>query len=222
MTKRITVGRKALFFVIGVAFVALIITSSFAFSNEDEVETSLGQLPSMTMVYEVYGPRITVGDTIVQPFKEVHRLEYTSKTDWIATVIESPSIDRGRYGTGSNVGSYTRVNGNTITEYDAMDGSTEESTIADDTVFAPNMAFAFASGVDTLDPIDDPPGLTRSEVVTEARVCLSGECSENAGGVKYSIGGMNLVLFEGDSWAIPLEFGDGFSVRTAEIQASTP
>ncbi len=220
MTKRITVGRKTLCSVIGVAFAALLLASFLVFANGGEAEASLGQLPSMTMVYEVYGPRITVGDTIVQPFKEVHHLEYRSKTDWIATVIESPSIDRGRYGAGSNVGSYTRVNGNTITEYDAMDGSTEESAVADDTVFAPNMAFAFA--LETSDPIGDPPGLTRSEVVTEARVCLNGECSENAGGVKYSIGGMNLVLFEGASWAIPLELGDGFSVRTAEIQAPTP
>ena len=219
MTKRTMFGRKTLF-VIGLAFAALLLVSFLVFANGDEAEATLGQLPSMTMVYEVYGPSITVGDTAVKPFKEVHRLEYRSKTDWIATVIESPSVDRGRYGTGSNVGSYTRVNGNTITEYDAMDGSTETSTVADDTVFVPNMAFAFT--LQTSDPIGDPPGLTRSEVITEARICLNGECTENAGGVQYSIGRMNLVLFESDSWAIPLKLGDGFSVRTAEIQAPTP
>ena len=150
----------------------------------------------------------------------MRRLEYRSKTDWIATVIESPSIDRGRYGTGSNVGTYTRVNGNTITEYDAMDGSTEESTVADDTVHVPNMAFALA--LEVSNATGDTPGLTRSQVVTEARVCINGECQENADGVKHSGGGMNLVVFDGDSWVIPLKLGDGFSVMTAEIQASVP
>ena len=219
MAKRITIKRKALS-VIGVAFIALLTASVIVFASRDEAEASPAQLPNMTLVYEVYGPKITVGVTNVQPFREVHRLEYRSKTDWIATVIESPSIDRGRYGTGSNVGTYIRVNGNTITEYDAMDGSTEESTVADDTIRVPNMAFALALGASNAK--GDTPGLTRSRVITEARVCINGECEENAGGVKYSGGGMNLVVFEGDSWVIPLELGDGFSVRTAEIQASVP
>ena len=86
-------GRPTLF-VIGAALSTLLLAVVLVFvGNNRGAEASLGQLPSMTMVYEAYGPSITVGGRSVQPFREVHRLEYRSKTDWVDTVIESPSVN---------------------------------------------------------------------------------------------------------------------------------
>ena len=209
---------RLILLVIGVALGALLIVFVLVLAGRGESEASLGQLPPLTMVYEVYGPSITVGDRSVEPFRELHRLEYRSKTEWTDTVIQSPSIDRGQYGVGSNLGSYTRLNGNSLTEYDAMDGSTDESTVADDTVFVPNAAFAFA--LETPNPMGDAPRLAISQVVTSARVCFNGECEENVGGTRYRSGGMDLVLLERDSWTVPLQLGDRFLARTVEVQAA--
>ena len=220
MIRGTTMGRPTLF-VIGAALSTLLLASALVFANNRGAEAGLGQLPSMTMVYEVYGPSISVGGRPVQPFREVHRLEYRTKTDWVDTVIESPSVDLGRYGSGSNVGSYTRLNGSTVTEYDAMDGSTGSSTVADDTIFVPNAAFAFAlESSDPLGATAADSGIERSQVVTSARVCFSGECEENVGGTRYRSGGLDLVLLEGASWALPLQLGDGFLVKTIESQAA--
>ena len=89
---------RLILLVIGVALGALLIVFVLVLAGRGESEASLGQLPPLTMVYEVYGPSITVGDRSVEPFRELHRLEYRSKTEWTDTVIQSPSIDRGQYG----------------------------------------------------------------------------------------------------------------------------
>ena len=219
MTNRIAIRRKTLS-VIAVVLGLLLVAAFLVFGNPLRSEASLSPLPSMTLVYEVYGPAISVGDRSVEPFRETHRLDYRSKTDWTDTVIESPSVDLGRYGSGSNVGSYKILNGALVTEYEAMSGSARESTVSDNSVFVPNSAFAFALG--TSDPIGDTPGITKSLVVTDARVCFNGECQENAVGRQYTDGRMNVVFLEGDSWVIPLKLGDGFLVKSAEIQAPAP
>jgi hypothetical protein len=172
----------------------------------------------MTMVYEVYGPSISVGERSIEPFKELHRLEYQSETEWVDTVIEAPTVDLGRYGVGSNVGSYTRLDGRAIDEYDAMDGSMEESAVSEDSIFVPNSAFAYALA--TPNSIDDTPGLSTSQVVSSATVCFNGDCEENARGVLYSGDGFELVMLMNDSWGIPLRLGDGFLVREIEIQVA--
>ena len=131
--------------VLGAALTALFVVSLLVYTNRAAAQASSGNLvPPMTMVYEVYGPSISVGERSIEPFKELHRLEYQSETEWVDTVIESPSVDLGRYGVGSNVGSYTRLDGRAIDEYDAMDGSMEESAVSEDSIFVPNSAFAYA------------------------------------------------------------------------------
>ena len=59
-------------------------------------------------------------------------------------------------------------------------------------------------------------------VTTDAQVCFIIECEENARGVRYSADGVSLVILEVDNWIIPLEFGDGFSLKSADIQAPKP
>ncbi len=166
------------------------------------------------MVYEVDGPAVSVGDRSIPSFKEVHRLEYKSETEWVDTVIESPSVDLGRYGVGSNVGSYRSLSGKAITEYSAMDGGTNESTVSEDAVFLPTSAFVFASHRPDL--LDDIPELTKSQVVTSAKVCFNGDCEENAGGILYEGDRIELVLAD-DSRGIPLRVGDLFLVREVQV-----
>ena len=179
--------------VLGAALTALFVVSLLVYTNRAAAQASSGNLvPPMTMVYEVYGPSISVGERSIEPFKELHRLEYQSETEWVDTVIESPSVDLGRYGVGSNVGSYTRLDGRAIDEYDAMDGSMEESAVSEDSIFVPNSAFAYALA--TPNSIDDTPGLSTSQVVSSATVCFNGDCEENARGVLYSGDGFELVM----------------------------
>ena len=151
------------------------------------------------MVYEVYGPSIPVGDRSIQPFKELHRLEYQSETEWVDTVIEAPTVDLGRYGVASRVGSYKSLSGKAIIEYDAMDGGTNESTVSENSIFVPNAALV-PHYPDLLDII---PELTKSQVVTSAKVCFNGDCEENAGGILYEGDRIELVLVD-DSRGIPL------------------
>ncbi len=215
-----TIKSKPTFLVLGAALTALFVVSLLVYTDRAEVQASSGNLlPRMTMVYEVYGPSISVGERSIEPFKELHRLEYQSETEWVDTVVESPSVDLGRYGVGSNVGSYTSLDGRAIAEYDAMDGSMEVSAVSEDSsIYVPNSAFAYALAIpDSTDAV--PPGLTVSQVVTSVRVCSHGECEENAGGVLYSGDGFELVMLMNDSWGIPLRLGDGFLVREIEIQA---
>ena len=112
-----TIKSKPTILVLGAALTALFVVSLLVYTNRAAAQASSGNLvPPMTMVYEVYGPSISVGERSIEPFKELHRLEYQSEIEWVDTVIESPSVDLGRYGVGSNVGSYTRLDGRAIDE----------------------------------------------------------------------------------------------------------
>ena len=91
MIKRIATGKTVS--VTAIAVVALIAAFAIVLVNRAGGEASPSELPSMTLVYEVYGPAVTVGQNAVDPYKETRRLEYRSKSDWTETVIESPTID---------------------------------------------------------------------------------------------------------------------------------
>ena len=216
MRKRIATSKTVA--VTAVVVVVLIAAFALVLANLEGGEAGPGELPSMTLVYEVHGPAITVGDNSVEPYREIRRLEYRSRTDWTETVIESPTIDIGRYGTTSNVGAYVSLNGTTLTEHDPLDGSISESTIDDGVTFVPNSAFVFVH-MPTMPFGEDVPGVP---VTTDARVCFNSDCEENAIGVRYSANRTTVVVFEGDNWIIPLESGEIFSLRSADIQAPRP
>ena len=217
MTKRIATGKTAA--VIVVVVVVLIAAFALVLADLEGGEAGPSELPGMTLVYEVHGPAITVGDNSVAPYKEIRRLEYRSRTDWTETVIESPTIDVGRYGTTSNVGAYVSLNGTTLTEHDPLDGRISESTIDDGSTFVPNSAFVFVH-MPTMPFGEDVPGVP---VTTDARVCFNSDCEENASGVRYSANNRKtVVVFEGDNWIIPIKLGDIFSLRSADIQAPGP
>ena len=83
--------------VIGAAFTAIILVSLLGYMGRGGVQagSSFGRPPPMTVVYEMDGPAVSVGDRSTEPFKEVHRLEYQSETEWVDTVIEAPTVDLG-------------------------------------------------------------------------------------------------------------------------------
>ena len=216
MTKRIATGRAVVVTVVVV--VVLIAIFALVLASREGGEAGPSELPGMTLVYETYGPAVTVGDNSVERYKEIRRLEYRSRTDWTETVIESPTIDLGRYGSGSNAGSFLRLDGTVVTNYDAMTGSISESAVDDGSIFVPNAAFTYVH-ITTMPFGDDVPGVA---VTTEARVCFNGDCEENATGVRYTSGRTSMVVFEGDNWIIPLEYGEIFSLRSADIQAPRP
>ena len=216
MAKRVATGKtvSAIVVVIG----ALLAAFALVLANREGGEAGPNELPSMTLVYEVNGPAISVGDNSVVPYKEIRRLEFRSRTDWTETVIESPTIDVGRYGTTSNVGAYVSLKGTVLTEHDPLDGSISESTIDDGATFVPNAAFVFVH-MPTMPFGEDVPGVP---VTTDARVCFNSDCEENATGVRYSANRTTVVVYEGDNWIIPLEYGEIFSLRSADIQAPRP
>ena len=216
MTKRIATGKTVAATVVVV--VVLIAAFALVLADLEGGEAGPSELPSMTLVYEAYGPAITVGDNSVEPYKEIRRLEYRSRTDWTETVIESPTIDVGRYGTTSNVGAYLSLNGTVLTEHDPLDGSIRESTMDDNSTHVPNAAFVFVH-MPTMPFGEDVPGVP---VTTDARVCFNSDCEENAIGVRYSANRTTVVVFEGDNWIIPVKLGDIFSLRSADIQAPGP
>ena len=198
---------------------AVLVAASAIFSTvRARSDDNPSHLPSMTLVYEVHGPEVSVGESSVPPYKEVRQLEHRSSADWTERVIKSPSIELGRYGSASNVGAYRKLNGKVLTEYDPLDGDISESTIGDGVTFVPNAAFTFTHS--SISPLgDEVKGVA---VTTDATVCFNGECEDNAGGIRYSTDRMSIVVMGGDNWMIPIEYGDLFLLRSADIQAREP
>ena len=133
------------------------------------------------MVYEIDGPATSVEGRPSQPSRELHRLEYRSQTEWVDTLIETTRVHVSRPGVGGFVGSYRSLNGEAVAEYDAMTRTTDDSTVSENGIFVPNSALV-PYYPDLLDAI---PGMTKSRVVTSAKVCFNGDCEENAVGVLY-------------------------------------
>ena len=202
-----------------VSILAIVTTAlALAFANV-ALPNADGPLPPMTLTYESYGPSISVGDRSIPAFKETVRLEYRSETDWKETVIESPTVNLGRYGTGTNKGTWRQLKGNVYMEYDAMDGSTASSTEDGGAVLLPLGILSYAYG-----PPTHPYGPTIDGVAatTEARICFNGDCTSNAAGVRYTKGVSNVVLLEGVGFTLPLKSGDHFVLKSADIQAERP
>ena len=174
-------------------------------------------LPPMTLTYEVYGPSVGVGERSIPAFKQVKRLEYRSQTDWTETVIESPELDLGRYGTATHQGSYRTLKGDTLTEYDALTDTTLTSSVGEG-IFLPNTNLGHS-----YTPIGESPIGTGAGVAadTDVRVCVVGNCTENVAGVKYTKGDSELVVYQGDGWIIPVKDGDTFNLKSADVPSST-
>ena len=215
MKKMITNRRKlalASFLAFAAALCALAVVA--AGNIPRPAATAPDPLPSMTLTYEVPGAGVSVGDRVIEDYRETIRLEYRGKNDWTETVISSPMLDLGRYGTGTNEGSYRTVNGNTIIEYDAMVGDTSTYTRDGGGTELPNVTFGVTNW-----PVASPlgPTIIGVSVTTDARVCINGDCQDNAPGVKYTKDGIDLVVLSGVDFTLPLKNGDFFILKSATI-----
>ena len=213
MKKMITANRK-LAIASAAALIAILCALAVAVAGNLGQTVTLVDPPAMTLTYEVYGTGATVGHRTIPRFKEIRTLEYRGKNDWRETVITSPELDLGRYGTGTNVGSYYEVRGNTITEYDSLIGFTSSDTRDGSSTEIPNGAFAFTST-----PVESPlgPDVTGTGVTTDAQVCINGNCSDNASGVKFSNNGIEVIVLSGVDYTIPMKYGDYFLLKSAVI-----
>ncbi len=219
------ISMRATIIVVGTACmgVALALLSLYATQGTEaqaSLDPNLGPklLPPMTMVYETDGPVISVGNRH-NSYRELRRLEYQSETQWTDTVIEAPDIDLGRYGMASRVGSYTRLDGRSVTEFDTMTGDASSEQISEeDGVLLPVLSFGFLIGGHEL--LDATPELRKSHVATDVKVCVNSECESNVGGLRYRTGAMDLVVWANDSWSIPIKHGDRFVVKDLKIHGT--
>ena len=170
-------------------------------------------LPPMTLTYEVYGPSVGVGSRSIPAFKETRRLDYRSQTDWTETIITSPTLDLGTYGTGTYQGSYTTLNGNTITEYDALTDTTDTRSVGAG-IHLPFDALGHAyTPAGTAPIVGMDAGVS---VALDARVSVSGAPIQNARGVKYTKGDREIVMIEGNGFVLPVKTGT-FVLKSADI-----
>ena len=160
--------------------------------------------PPFTMIYEIDAAPVSVGNRI-QRGREVHRLEYQSETRWTDTVLEAPAIETS-VGTFSRVGSYQRLDGRELTEFDAMDSETRSSTIDEGVTFVAGPALVRRP----IEPMIQA-GLELRRVPSGAEVCFGQVCEENARGLSVTDGGQERVFVD-DHRGIPLRIGDSFFV----------
>ena len=167
--------------------------------------------PAFSMLYTTPGYTYSRGQGEPVAVTEIHRLDYESATQWVNTVVESPDITTA-VGTHNRVGQYTALSGNTYTEYDGAGVETHTETVADDTTFiVGTMPAPFpivASGVET------------AITTTTARVCFLEECTNNAGGILYTMDNGSEFVFVDDARGIPLRVNESFVVKEITIQDS--
>ena len=166
--------------------------------------------PGFTMAYETDGHAYTVGQNPAVVTRETHRLEFTSMTNWTDTVTAAPTI-KTRVGSFSATGSYQRMDGTTLTEYDALTDSTTQEEVGEGRVVGPFM-MPF--------PIEES-SYEFASTTTDATVCFKDKCHVNAPGLLLPAGqdGSDMV-FVNDARGIPLRIGDasdGFVARTVQI-----
>lgn len=202
--------------VVGIALALAVAVVLWQTTSSKGQENPIPIMPQMTVVYETTGPSINAGGREVAS-REVRRLVYTSKTRWTDTVIEAPTVDLGRYGTGSRVGSYESLDGESTVSYNALTGLRDEGT-HDGGTLVPNQALIYGTIPSVL--LDGAPALTKSEVTSEATVCKDGTCVDNVTAVQYrgATGQADLVIYRTAAWSVPLKLGSLYEAKKIEIQ----
>ena len=178
------------------------------------VSVTIPTWPAFSMVYETDGAVVSVGSDPAQTIREVHQLDYQSKTQWRDTVLEAAPSIQTSVGEFSRVGSYVHLDGDTYTEFNAMDGAESEKTIFEETIekgttrlAGPNM-HPF--------PIEES-GIETTATSTTARVCFQEKCTDNAQGLLYRKASGSEKVFVDDARGIPLRVDNKFIVREPKI-----
>ena len=172
--------------------VSLLALDSHAGEKEDPLSWS-----SLTMVYETYGPLVSVGSNPAIDTREVHRLEYRSNNDWKDTAIEATVVQYS-FGEQSNVGSYRQAKHKEYTEFDVDTNSYREEEIGENvTMLAGSFMILHIPAAET----------------TTALVCYWNGCAKESDSLRYHRTDAREMVSLGGRWAIPLRIGDGFVVR---------
>ena len=171
--------------------------------------------PSFTMTFtKADGQSALVGDHKVAS-QQTRRLDYTAPDRWVETVTASPDIVTS-WGTFSGVGSYERVDGNTYTSYDAVDGYLITETIESGRrIPGIYMVPMPLHGIND----SDSPIQSYSRVATTARVCYNSSCTDNAEGISFTYNGIDHVYAD-DARGIPLKFGNNFQVTEVTVHSA--
>ena len=162
--------------------------------------------PAFTMTYEVDGTAIGVGDATYQG-REVHRLEYRTGKDWVDTVTAAPSVDTVA-GPVSAVGSYRRLSGQLLTEFDSFLGRTSVTEIVSGVNYIPGAPF---TKIPIRVLVEHGDELTRK--TTTAKVCFNSSCQINATGIVLDDDGWEYIWVD-DARGIPLQVGSSAFVVT--------
>ena len=165
--------------------------------------------PPFTMVYETNGIVYSIGSSPAVTTREVRRLEYQSRAQWTVTVVEAPTVTT-RVGSDSSVGSSTRLNGDSYTEYNSSGELTYAETLGENEIrLAGSLMLPF--------PIEES-GVETEPAVTRAKVCFNDECTENAAGLLHRKANGAEVVYVDDARGIPLRVGDVFFVKEIHIE----
>ncbi|MCH7706543.1 MAG: hypothetical protein IIB33_05800 [Chloroflexi bacterium] len=191
---------------------AILLTVAGCGAGSPVPDVPLTDWPPFTMVYEIDGSVVSVGGEGFT-IREVHRFEFTSKSRWTDTVVDAtPSVDVSQ-GVFSRVGSYQRLDGRKLVEFDALDGSRDEETIDEGVRFLPNAYLApFLNRA-----LEEVAGITPIRVETGILVCFREECEENAVGLLYRLEDGREHVFVDDSRGFPLKMGDAFVVKEIRV-----
>ena len=178
------------------------------------VSVTIPTWPAFSMVYETDGAVVAVGADPAQTIREVRRLDYQSKTQWRDTVLEAAPTIQTSVGEFSRVGSYVHLDGDTYTEFNAMDGAESEKTIREETIekgttrLAGPILYPF--------PIEES-GIETTATSTTATVCFQEKCTDNAQGLLYRKASGSEKVFVDDARGIPLRVDNKFIVRELKI-----
>ena len=195
-------GASALILAAIAASIAFLTVSTQADSRSPEIPT----WPRLSMTYETNGYSHTVGKT-AQTTREVRRLDYTSLTEWTATVIEATTVDYPE-GPISTVGDYTKLDGSAYTEVSRLFPNRQEE-IPENNIRRPK-------GIMMPFPIEES-GYQFTRTTTQARVCFQDECQDNAPGLLLVKDSGARIVFVDDARGIPLSVNDALIVREVLI-----
>jgi len=163
--------------------------------------------PPFTMVYELeQGQAVSVGNRHVES-RQVRLLEYRSATEWVETVLESADIET-RVGTFNQAGSYRRLDGRKLVEYDAVTDSISEDEIDEGARHIPGAGFLpYRNRV-----LEEVNGIMPTKIETGILVCFKNECEDNAIGQLFVLENGQERVYADDSRGFPSAVGARFVV----------
>lgn len=212
MTERLVSRQSGMLFVIALAAATLSVFFTMRLTAEASAESVVPDWPQFEMTWIAPGGAAQVGERSIAPTNEVHKLEYRSENSWTDTIVEAETFSTA-WGEFSIVGSWRRVEGDTVTQYDSISGQTTVSKMpAEADVAVAHFALARVSDEVFADARRQFPV---SKVDVGINWCRGENCSSVVRGKQMTIDGVEMV-FTDDDLGIPLKWGD-FEVTSLRV-----